>query len=350
MTDSKSSKRQGFPKDGYTVDAATNSSLNHVPSVTRLLNRKKLGLRDAEKKPHAHESSGVTVAPVFSSEIEMERPREAPSQDPAAADPFAPILETAPSGESDPTQMVPLESALEFAPPQDTADAAAVSTDGAAGEAIGIQIQISDGPVITISPPERADQAEQGPVIEPALTAPAPTSRARIQPAARKQRSEAPALIVWELNQLANNSDPLGKGLALLFKEGADSALFLAMDKAPTALQVPHFKGTATAGSPSKKNLWTGLNWDPSISPDLWNYFLKAGHVEFTPPGTTTNQASARNVMRAAFGIQKEEVLHLIRVGPPNACRGVLAVVSKKNLSKVLTQALQLIFEKVQKP
>jgi hypothetical protein len=138
--------------------------------------------------------------------------------------------------------------------------------------------------------------------------------------------------------------------LANLLEKGAISALFLAITPPPAGSPVPHFLGTAAAFAPTgaatsktKLELWSGLKWDPTVVPELWNYFVRAGFVELSPPGTMTNVASTRNVVRAAFGCAPDEWLTLVSAGTPNACRGVLAILSKASLQHVLAGAMVLI-------
>ena len=56
-----------------------------------------------------------------------------------------------------------------------------------------------------------------------------------------------------------------------------------------------------------------------------------------------TNQISHRNVVRSAFGIQRSECLLILQVGPKDACRGIIAVVSNQSLLDNLKDALPLL-------
>jgi hypothetical protein len=132
----------------------------------------------------------------------------------------------------------------------------------------------------------------------------------------------------------------LAKGLENLFGKGAVSALFLSLTPPPAGARAPHFSATALSGDVSRKVVWTGLKWDPSVVPAAWNYFIKVGYVELAPPGANTDQMSQRNVLRAAFGIQPNEWLLLIQIGPQNACRGALAVITKRSIVPELHQAI----------
>ncbi len=166
----------------------------------------------------------------------------------------------------------------------------------------------------------------------------------KVQPAAKRMEKEAVSqLTLWEIKKLENGTDPLGKGLAQLFSHGVTSAVFLLIHPPKARGMAPEFLSTASVEAGHRLPLWTGLRWDPNLVPDLWNYFIKSGYVELTPPGTTTNQKSNRNTVRAAFGITQSEWLTLVRSGPVDSCRGVLALVSKNSVLQAVQEALQLI-------
>jgi hypothetical protein len=168
-------------------------------------------------------------------------------------------------------------------------------------------------------------------------------SKATIQPAKRRSNpTPSQKLILWDTKVLESGIDPLGKGIALMMKKGALSVLFLSITLPPGS-PVPHFSSSAAVLPKNKDKIWTGLRWDPTVVPEMWNYFIKSGNVELSPPGTQTVLSSSRNVIRAAFGLQADEWLLLVRAGPANACRGIVAFVSKSSLQTPLVEALPLL-------
>lgn len=172
------------------------------------------------------------------------------------------------------------------------------------------------------------------------FTAPA----AKIQPVLRRSQAvPAKALNFWSEKTLKSGIDPLARGLSSLLGKGVKGGLFLAPTKPPAGSPVPHFVASAYFGGKDRLSVWSGLRWDPAIVPEIWNHFVKAGFIDLPPPGTTTNQLSTRNLLRGAFAIQSQEWLTLIRVGPPNSCRGVLALLSDKTLANELQASLALI-------
>lgn len=162
------------------------------------------------------------------------------------------------------------------------------------------------------------------------------------------RRNASQPLITWELRQLARAKDPLGAGLVTLFNKGATSALFLSITP-PSGRDVPLFCGTAASGEASRTPIWTGMRWDPAVTPALWNFFVKTGHLELPPPGSGTNEFSHRNTLRAAFGVRPDEFLLLLRAGPLEACRGILAVLSPRSLQDVLPAVLNTLAQSLPK-
>jgi hypothetical protein len=132
----------------------------------------------------------------------------------------------------------------------------------------------------------------------------------------------------------------MGQGIATMFEKGARSVLFLSIVAAPPGSPVPHFTAAAAVASQEKLRLWTGMRWDPTVVPELWNLFVRTGCVELGPPATLTNVKSNRNVVRSAFGAAPQEWLLLVRSGPADGCRGILAFVAERSLATELAAAL----------
>ena len=147
----------------------------------------------------------------------------------------------------------------------------------------------------------------------------------------------------WELNELAQNSDPLGKAIIQMLQRGAHCALFMAISSPEKNSSHPIFKTTAATPADSRIPLWSGIKWKPELLPEVWNSFLKSGQIEFGPPSSQTIPTSARNIMRAAFGVSPSEWFILVRVGSAQSCRGVIAFFSKQSLLSELAHVLPLL-------
>jgi hypothetical protein len=359
------------PQNGFTLDSEI-TGLMEVPSVTRLLNRKKLGLgKGANEEP---------------SSVDVKKPAEPPASPPSFEAPLNlsnvsdPSEAPAPAfGKNDISLSIAKEGAPEFkietssgqsvSPPS---SAPALSLAPSSSE---IKLELSsDQPLdLVLSPaapsppnllnPVESQAADSPFMIEAPAPAPVeapveipveapkkdPAFALKIQPSARKaDRRGNSRLILWETGILKSGLDPLGKGLALLLEKGAEQALFLAITAPPPGSPVPHFLATAAVAPREKLGFWTGLKWNPTVVPELWNQFVKTGQVEIPPASMLTRGGSKRPsfevVVRQAFGaVEEQDYLLLIRCGPASACRGVLAVISKKSMLSELAEASQLI-------
>ncbi|MEO7162559.1 MAG: hypothetical protein ABI041_06545 [Bdellovibrionia bacterium] len=171
----------------------------------------------------------------------------------------------------------------------------------------------------------------------------------KVKTIVRKQSTSVTPLSIWEKAQLKGGTDPLGKGIAQLMEKGATCAVFLKIAPPSPESKVPQFVGTAAVLPGKRLAIWTGLRWDPNKSPDAWNQLLKSGVIEFPPPGNHTQLDSQRNAIRGALGVESEEWLLLVRVGPANACRGITVFLSEKSLLLQVKSVLSLLQEPLKK-
>ena len=138
-----------------------------------------------------------------------------------------------------------------------------------------------------------------------------------------------------------SGSDPLGKGLLELAKNGADSAVFLTIQGTANGQFV--FNATAAFAPAARMSAWAGIRFNPEHFPELWGKLLKDGYAEFSPPGHGTDVGSLRNLARGAFATRNEEWLTFFRAGSPASCRGILVVISKLSLRSAAPSAMRLI-------
>jgi hypothetical protein len=311
MANNPKSKPSGESPSVFTTDP-NDGDTGNMPSVTRLLNRKSLGLL---------RSKAASSPP--------SRPIEKPPLPPKGGD-----FEESPE----------IESLAVESTPTITSENPGIGSGGQGQpRAISLSISADDTPIQLTSALESAG-AE---VEEPAKAAPKPAAQKqsimkptlKIQQAIRKPQISP--LIIWDPNQLDAGTDPLGKGILQLLRKGAHSALFLAITP-PAPGGQPIFIATAAVLAQQNLNIWTGLRWNPALTPEIWNPFLQTGWIEFPPPSAMTVQSSLRNIIRVAFGISPTEWLLLLRAGPPNHCRGAVAILSKESLISRLTEALPL--------
>lgn len=287
----------GFEGDGNTGSASS------MPSVTKLLNRKSLGL-----------STGSIDTPISTPEPQATRSGLRRARGSSLKKPKGSALVETPQAVTPPTSDGPTE---------------AMSSPKSAQAGLEIQLSTGSDAVFERSAAPAQQQTRTDVKVE-------------TRTATRRKSTPAPELIEWQMTLLKTGQDPLGKGLATLLEQGALAALFLAIQPLKPGQSAPLFQSTACAGAfTDRKALWSGFHWNPALAPELWNGFLQQGWIEFSPPGTQTHVQSHRNVIRGALGCVPGEWLTLIRVGSPQGCRGALAVISQGPLGTALTAALK---------
>lgn len=190
-------------------------------------------------------------------------------------------------------------------------------------------------PAAEVSPPEI--------VLSPTPTlTPSPKVPASVQKPRKRRSAQSKPLVEWTRKDLQAGQDPLAKALCMLIDRGVSQSLFLGIQAAPSNPALV-FVASAAVNAGPKAAVWTGLQWDPTILPEIWNQLVTVGFVELPPPGTMTNLHSARNVSRAAFDVGNEECLVLARVGTAQMCRGILVLISRKSLVASVKQAMPLL-------
>ncbi len=266
----------------YTVDG-DQTQTGQMPGITRLLNRKKLGL----STPSA---ASVPVPTPPSSPI----PTAAPAQ--------------AEKVEAAPREIVISDSA----------------------ETLEFELRAQIG---SASPP-----STEAPGEAPAL------SVAKVQRAKNVERRSPERLKQWNSSELSSGTTPIEKALVVLMAQGGKSSLWMELKGAlPPAESTLCFGGTAFLGSREQAETWTGLKWTPGLTPDLWEQLSSVRYLEFAPPGPETLVTSSRNLIRAAFGVQINEFLLLLPAGSQQGIHGVLAVLSQVSLVTIAKRVLPVL-------
>ncbi len=305
----------GFPKKdtseitSFTVDER--SGVNEMPSVTKLLNRKKLENFKGSDLP-----APPTPPPI------PEMPQAAPSLETWSSPP------TSPSG--------PMPT-LELHIGESSQNASSSSAPSIQLEPPTTETQTPAVLELSVAPPVAAE------IPAPSLAAQPGSGAAK--PKIRKQTERhgaASNLAHWTREDLTKSRDPLAQSVIEALNRGATGALYLSVE-APAPGATPVFKATAECQAQLKANYWQGLLWDPKVVPELWNFLATKGCVELSPPGTVTYIKSNRNVARSAFGVSADEWLLLIRVGGERSLRGILCVLSKKTMVPDLQAVLQAL-------
>jgi hypothetical protein len=135
-------------------------------------------------------------------------------------------------------------------------------------------------------------------------------------------------LTIWEPARLASTQDPISQTLHSMFKTGiVHAAVFLAYSNS-------QFVATAASAPDAAKlqvSLWNGLQFNPQNFDQVWEALKKNQWVDLGPPGTKTMVTSARNVLRAAFGVKSSDTLALFLVGSDPSPRGILAILCSQS-------------------
>ena len=363
-------KKSEDPSKIFTYDPE-NEGETEAPSLTRLLNRKSLtqkkttgpsasGTQTKTPAPSQPPSPPQITPPLPPSPPQAAEKKDAPSieielSDPSTADPslsssqtpsLAPETSTPSSQPQDIANHQPSLNeggieieGLESQPlqTQETAEASAPQENlksneiSAPSESLSLQTEIPLENSANL--PEGSSSAQtphsQSPIIR---TAPKPSSQ-----------NPAPEIKTWDLEQLSQNPDPLGKAIIEMSQRGTDCALFLSITPPEGSSTAPFFRATAGIHSEKRIPLWRGIQWKPELFKDLWNAFLKSGQIELGPTSTQSASTPAKNAMRAALGTLPSEWLILVRVGSPQSCRGVIAFFSKQSLLSELAHVLPLL-------
>lgn len=265
----------------FTVDPERTGDLD-VPSVTKLLNRKKLGI------PSTNIKQPVEAAPP--------PPSFHPAQAEAEAEPTPVALE-------DPG--VPTSS--------DSAHPASPSS---------IHLEPLDTPTGPLAGPNEPQPAPPVPAVQAAPGTPASTPR--IIPGTRKPREQATTPVTaWNASLIENSEDPLERTVSKFFSARGAKGCVLFSQASPGVFTASH-----AIGSPDQVRLWRGLSWKSAVLPaSLSQQILEKGFIEVPAisPGWTS-------VVRIALGAPKPAALTIFRVGTPPQPAGLLAVFTEKPL------------------
>lgn len=269
----------------FTLDSSPVSS-EEMPTITRLLNRKSLKLQSTYSAP-----------------------------------PKAPLTIETPTEERSPV----LEEVIHISPETPTKSEISILLETFHPSSVPEETIPSSEDAISLEPPAEAT----------------PTKVIRVQPARRRtDTSTWTPLHTWTRQELINLKTLPAEITREGLERGFEASCFLKLDQNSPQIPTPIFHTHAAIGKKELLQIWEGLKWDPKITPQVWNFIVKTGWVELSPPGTHTVVTSNRNVVRAAFGVQAHEWLTLIRVGSLTRCQGIIAAISTSSLASFVESQL----------
>jgi hypothetical protein len=292
MSDSSSKpEKRNKSKESFTVDN-TNTSIVEMPSVTKLLNRKSL------TKINIAKDRGRPLLDLEDEPAELEN--LIPVQ-------FSQNSSSPSSSESSTRKKVELINTLDFA-----ADTGTPPTPDNYGT-LELEKPSSETP-----PQFKAPESAVG---KPA-----------VRPATRKKK----ALYLWTKEILAEASDPFHRGVHYLIEHGAKSAALLI----PIQGQTPAANAGSTAFvtayayvAQEQGELWRGLSLSEELVPDVWQAVSSTGFLEFDPKTAKRPGEDSHSFLRKAFNLNPQDWFMLVRCGSPQACTGILALVSSISLA-----------------
>lgn len=161
----------------------------------------------------------------------------------------------------------------------------------------------------------------------------------RVQP--RKTRPKTQKIAQWTREDLAKATDTFQKAVHYLIQKGAQQALLLAPQDGPVSHAQANIRFDALCAymSEDKAELWSGLSLSPSLIPDIWRRLFSHGIYEIIPSVSLSTQDESASFLIKAFGLKPTDFFVIIRCGSPNACTGILALVSPFSLSKEIASA-----------
>lgn len=339
-------------KTRFTVDTDI-SGTTEMPSISRLLNRKKLAVSESYTDSFPAKS-GLTPTPRV-----IPSPPSPPSSNnedaPSQLDgdellvmgtPGQGMMEELPeeidTSSVDPTEEVGTSSKTLSALQKstDSIEKSQTLTEPGSKASAEIVFDASDEPLPSV--------AQEESITHPTESV-STNSQPQIRKSSRKGKKKS-SLILWDKTLLQKSTDPLAKGILSLLEGKYRDILFLAIAPPPRGSSLPIFLGTAAVNEANLKELWDGIRWDPRLVPELWESFKQTGLIELAPPGEVTDSNSNRNIVRSAFGIHAHEWLTLLRAGPTRSCRGILAIVSSKPIGSLLQQVTSQVILPLQAP
>ena len=177
--------------------------------------------------------------------------------------------------------------------------------------------------------------------VVPGSSSPTTPPRLKVQPAARrKEQSGQPKLEIWAPETVTKKNDLIGKALAALIKQGAQTFLILNPISTPASSPAPHFASVAAINPGPFQALWNGLRWDPTYTPEVWAELNKNRFAELPAMEPVTSGKHPKQLMRATLGVQPHQWLTLLAIGPAPHLFGVITVLSSHSLSSNIQSVL----------
>lgn len=183
---------------------------------------------------------------------------------------------------------------------------------------------------------QSVDSSSQEGAPSPAPKAPVLTIKKASR--ARTGNSLTPSILkLWETEQLTSSPDPLARGLHSLLQAGAHAALFLVLKNRALSGSHSSFSASAAYNPGSRASLWQGLGLESQLMPHVWQQLTQIGFLEIAAREVN---AGEKHTLCTSLGSRSDEMITIVRVGPPEECRGLLTLFSKKSILSRLKEVL----------
>ncbi len=277
----------------FTVDA-TNPGVTQMPGITKLLNRKKLGLPPAVSGGTSGETKGL------------------------APPPFSPV-----SPVSHPRMEIEIKEPTV--------------------RLVDIQINAPEPVTATIT------RAVKKAMVHPATRREERRSTFRITLWKKQELEKSATPLEKAISLLLQTSAKTSTNRAFFMAQITQQA------PRSGARATPVFRSHSAIGERTYLSLWTGFLWNTSLTPEISEQIFKAGAshglLELAPvqvPGQAPlapQQNEAHQSFRRAVGCDVEDYLSLFVCGPLNSPTGVLIVFSKASLNQYFPKVRELLLK-----
>jgi hypothetical protein len=156
----------------------------------------------------------------------------------------------------------------------------------------------------------------------------------------QRQSSQRSKLAKWDKEKLSQARDTFQRAVFYLLQKGAQQVLLLTpQDPVTDPKAQVSFQALCAFASEEKDQLWGGLSLTPELIPDIWDKLFTKGIFEIVPSVSLKAKNESEAFLIRAFGLKPTEFFILIRCGAPNACTGLLGIVSTHSLVKEIAAA-----------
>jgi len=139
-------------------------------------------------------------------------------------------------------------------------------------------------------------------------------------------------MVQWSLKELKKSKSKFAQKIVQVAQEGVEEVLYFEpLPSPPGSTQISNLFLASSAMATEKKWLiWQGLQIGPQSLPKLWQKIAQSGGAEFEP------DEALKTGLRAAFGTESKEWITFLALYKKGNIEGVIAFVSQKSVISCL--------------